>query len=240
MSKTKEMWDYLRVRLSYTEPVLGGIPKDPKIVKAWIDAQNKEKVEEERAKIAEATIEDLEEAASEKEAKGWTTFRKDEKGIYFPAYYFIAMLKEAANINKDILGIKNFKSKFVERVYVMNRRVYPDPLKPKEDGIYERPVRAMTMQGPRVSLKKSDYIEDFSVNLMFRCLHDPGKNGFETDILVKLLEYCRYAGFGENRPQGFGTFEIDHIHQLDRKGNIVNEFEIENDQDMLKHIEPAA
>ncbi|HPE06283.1 MAG TPA: hypothetical protein PLW50_01025 [Smithellaceae bacterium] len=74
------------------------------------------------------------------------------------------------------------------------------------DGVLERPIRAQTMQGPRVSLIRSDAILQgkelgFTLNLI------PHKE-LNKDLLKELLEYGMFNGLGQWRSGSYGQFEV--------------------------------
>ena len=90
----------------------------------------------------------------------------------------------------------------------------------KPDGIFERPLRAMTMQGPRVALSSSEIIGassdgltkiDPPVAFQFHMLLLPlglddkkGKMTFEE--ILSWLEFGILNGFGQWRSGGYGRF----------------------------------
>ena len=68
----------------------------------------------------------------------------------------MGFLKESGNTLKDQLGIRNLRSKIDQYIYILPRRIH---FAKKPDGVLERPLRAMTMQGPRVALTRSDMVK---------------------------------------------------------------------------------
>jgi len=96
----------------------------------------------------------------------------------------------------------------------MEREIHNDTGKPvllpwKEvDGVLERPLRAMTAQGPRVTVTRSDYIESgrqirFTIGIM--------KNDKKVtmDLIDTLLQYGEICGLGQWRGSGgYGRFKV--------------------------------
>jgi CRISPR/Cas system CMR-associated protein Cmr1 (group 7 of RAMP superfamily) len=63
----------------------------------------------------------------------------------------------------------------------------------------------MTMQGPRSSLKKFDYVNRPRITFQLRVLND---GVITEEILRTILAYCQETGLGADRSQGAGTFDV--------------------------------
>jgi len=181
----------MKIRL--LEPMLGTVTKDPDVYKTYIESKKPESETEEEY----LTVEKVEE-------KGWTGFHSDENGLFIYSYMIKGFLKNAGNVLKDEIKIKALRSKIDNYVFISPRRLYLGQMDP--DGVIERPLRAMTMQGPRVTLARSDYIKagkeiDFTIVLL------PHKEVTET-IIIRLFEYGRLMGLGQFRNGGYGNFEV--------------------------------
>lgn len=131
--------------IEFTTDLLGTVAKDPDVYKTYIESKKPADIEEDES----ANVEKI-------ETKGWTGFHMDENGIFIYDYMIKGFLKHAANVMKENLKLKNLRSKIADRVFIDPRKIYFDKHEP--DGVFERPLRAMTMQGPRVSLARSDYM----------------------------------------------------------------------------------
>lgn len=129
------------VEFTLTSPMLGTVPKNKELYTDWIAAQSPDLGEELE------TVVDGE--------KGMTGFHQDENGIYVMDYFIKGYFKSTGNAYKEILKIKNLQSKITNFLFIYPRRIL---LKNKPDGVIERPLRAMTAQGPRVSLAKSEFV----------------------------------------------------------------------------------
>ena len=185
----------MKIKLRLTEPMLGTVPKDPEVYKSYIETKKPESVDEKEY----LTIEKIEE-------KGWTGFHKDENGLFIYDYMIRGFLKNAGNVLKDTdtIKIKNIKSKIDNVVFVFPRKIYLGKSEP--DGVIERPLRAMTMQGPRVSLTRSEYVvAGTEIEIEITIL--PNKEITE-DIIKELLKYGRYCGLGQFRNGSYGRFEV--------------------------------
>ena len=154
----------------------------------------------------------IEEVASveELEEKGWTGFHTDEQGLFIYEYMIKGFLKEAGNTMKEIVGIKNIKSKLNNLVFVAPRKMYfkrnGDYIK-SADGVFERSLRVETPMGPRVALARSEFVNagtelDIEVTIV------PNKE-ITWKRLLQIFEYGSLKGLGQFRNGGFGRFTFE-------------------------------
>jgi hypothetical protein len=158
--------------------------------------------------LAEEEIELLPE---DKEERGWTVFRQDENGILFLDYQIRGFVKEAIKI----LGGKNFLQAYATKV---DNWVYPDrriyskrdgKFITEPDGFLERPLRAMTAQGPRVTLARSDKLNpgatlEFNLEVL-----EPGEKVFTEAEIKKIFNIGKYSGLGQWRTGSYGRFSAE-------------------------------
>jgi hypothetical protein len=230
---SEQLFDEYRCRL-FLRDVAGGTPMSKDLIEGWINATCKEKSEEERKKIIDATLETLPDVAEEKEARSWVGFKRNEEGhLYIDGRCVKAMLKEAANIIKDIApnggkqkgknagkskGVTAFKSKVADRVFVVDERVYFTREGNKiqaPDELEERPVHAMTPQGPRSSLKRTDILRDVEVEFTVRRL---ATNDVPEEALWAALVYAQSIGLGADRSQNRGTMKDIECEKVKEAG----------------------
>jgi hypothetical protein len=187
--------------------MLGTVAMDPEVYKTYIESKKPESNNSEEEYL---TVEKIEE-------KGWTGFHKDEKGLFIYDYMVRGFLKAAGEVlsgtikvEKEKKGIvtteklKAVKSKIDKYVFVFPRRIYLGQDKP--DGVIERPLRAMTMQGPRVSLSRSDYVRA-GIKLSFEIHLFPQKE-ITWDMINMFLGYGEYCGLGQFRNGSYGRFVV--------------------------------
>ena len=203
--KTKTHLVQYQVEIELLEPMLGTIPANKYIFTKFIE----EKKFDHQKKHGDLSAEQLQEKESEfieeLDEKGWTTFHKDpDKGLFIYSYMIKGFLKNAGNVLKDSLGIKNLRSKLNDTVFVTPMKIYLGKNSP--DGILERSLRVMTMQGPRVALAKSDYVES-GIKLTFTIRLINNKEITE-ETLRELFEYGKLMGLGQFRNGGYGKFRI--------------------------------
>ena len=187
-----------------TEELLASSPADRDVYKTYIASQKPEK---------EDATDELD-TLPEREITGWSVFHTDDKGLFLFDYHIRGFLKEAArNITgtKGDTGITALVSKIDRFVFVSPRRLYlkrNGKIIAKPDGLTERPLKAMTMQGPRVSLKRSDKLLP-GVELTFTITILPlGEKEIKQEHIAKWLEYGQYCGLGEWRNASHGRFEL--------------------------------
>jgi len=186
--------DKKKFKIELTSRMLGTVTKDPEVYKTYIESK---KPEEKAGEDEYLTVEKVEE-------KGWTGFHKDETGLFIYEYMIKGFLKNAGNVLKDAQKVKALKSKIDNFVFISPRRVYLGQEEP--DGVLERPLRAMTARGPRVTLARSDYIRagkviEFEITLL------PHKE-LSWKLLNSLLEYGELMGLGQFRNGGYGRFKV--------------------------------
>lgn len=193
----------MKVRLTFTEEILGTLPGDPEIFGTFIgskapDAPTKE--EEVEAIGVDAAIE-----------KGTTIFPKLEDGTPFLYDYQIkGFFKNAAKAYGYIGGkekLTAYKSKIDNLVFVKERKipfVLPDG---GEKGNCQRPLRADTAQGPRTALANSESCPaGTSMVFTVMCLVPE-----LMEHVVRWLDYGALNGIGQWHSSGKGRFEWQDI-----------------------------
>lgn len=191
----------LNVVLTLTEPMLGTVPKNPEVYKTYIATKAREQAagDEEVATVP----------VSETEKSGWTGFHQDADGIFVYDYMIRGFLKAAATALKDQMKLTAQRSKIDQFVFVRPRKIHflrdGQPIK-IVDGVVERPLRAQTMQGPRVTLTRSDYMAagtmvSFDIEII------QSAKGVSVEQVKELFEYGKYSGLGQFRNGSYGRFE---------------------------------
>ena len=186
----------MKTRITTTERLLGGAPFNKQVYTDYI-RQSSPDIKDELDSLP----------VPDKIDKVMTGFHRDDKGIFLYDYHIRGFLKEAGNNLKGNIGIKNLKSKIDNFLFVFPRKIYLAKMKP--DGILERPLRAMTMQGPRVSLAMSEYLEPpVSFEVEFKILDT---KIIPEDIITQLLDYGQYKGLLQWRNASYGRFSYEMI-----------------------------
>ena len=191
----------LKVRLTFTESILGTASANEDVYRDFIGSKSPDasSVDDEVAALgADAVVE-----------KGKTVFPKLPDGTPFLYDYQIkGFFKDTCGGLRKVKGsksekIKAFKKEIDKLIFVEPRCI------PFEDygeiGECQRPLRAQTMQGERVSLSISDEIAagarvEFTV-LMLSDEHEAA--------VREWLDYGRFSGIGQWRNSGKGRFTYE-------------------------------
>lgn len=193
----------LKVKLTFTEEVLGTANSNPDIHREYIasKAANAATTEEEvEALGVDAVIE-----------KAMTIFPKDENGVPFIYDYQIkGMFKDSAGMLKRSPGSKSSKIKAYKKeidglVFVEPRKIpfaLSGPI-----GDCQRPLRAATPQGDRVALADSETVPagssiTFEIILLNKDLEP---------AIREWLDYGALRGVGQWRNSGKGRFTWEEI-----------------------------
>lgn len=195
-----------KVKIEFTEPMLGTVPKNEEVftthvAKKVLALSNGEELLEEEKKT-------LPEAKDELEKTGYTGHHKDEEGLFIYDFMVRGFFKAAAQALKPQSEVKAYKSHIDQQLFVFPRRIHflknEKPIS-KPDGILERPLRAMTQQGPRVALAKSDFV-NAGATLEFKLVLLPGP--VKESHLKSWIEYGELSGLGQFRNGSYGRFSV--------------------------------
>lgn len=198
MIETKE----LKVRLTFTEPILGTSAANEEIYRDYIGskAPDAASVEDEVAALgADAVVE-----------KGMTIFPRLEDGTPFLYDYQIkGFFKDTCGGLRKVTGSESSKIKAFKKE--IDKLIFPEPRCIPirfngEIGVCQRPLRAQTMQGERISLAISEEIPagatvEFSILMMAE--HEKA--------VREWLDYGRFSGIGQWRNSGKGRFTWEEI-----------------------------
>jgi hypothetical protein len=182
------------------EPVLGSQPTDPEIASKFIAGKAGFEYPEDEADLLPESLE-----------KGTTVFHRlnGEADRYCLMDYQIkGFLKAAAMaLNGRNKMPKNFRSKIGKWLFVGPRQIEVQLPAGGELDYCERPLRAETMKGPRVSLARSEQLPaNSSIEFWIEVVNDTELN---EEVIKTLLDYGYYQGLGQWRGGGYGRFRYD-------------------------------
>ena len=189
----------ISVELELLEDQLGTVPKNRDVYTKYIATKVAPEVATEEAEVI---VED--------DTSGWTTFMEDEQGLYILNYMILGFLRDAGSTLKESLGIKQLKSKLENFVFVTPRKIRFERdgrFLRKCDGVLERPLRAMTAQGPRVTLARSDSVNAGTI-LKFQVALLEHKE-IKVETIRSILEYGEFKGLGQFRNGSYGQFRVN-------------------------------
>lgn len=217
-------FDTYKVQI-HLHDIVGGIPRNPELIEAWIKAGSKKMSQEERERIRDTHVDKLGEVADEKREKQGIGFhRMDDGQLCIEGRQVKAMLKEAANIIKDtvptgrkdkdkpVVGIAQLKSKTADQVFITEEFI---PLgRTEPDAVEEKPIHVDTAMGPRDSIKVYEICRDVNVEFVVRRHKGMGKKAVPEAALLAILDYGQNVGLGADRSQGRGTFEVVNVEKI--------------------------
>lgn len=201
--------------LTGTTPLLGSSPASRAIRTQYIasKAPTSELREEE-----EANARDLDE-------KGLTVFTRNERDqLCLMGYQIKGFFKAALLALKGQIKISAPKSKIDTLVFVEPRYIpilrNGAPLR-DEDDVLERPLRAQTMQGERVTLAASEQIDaPWSIEIEISMMPSNGTKLSEAltwDVIETALDYGAYHGLGQWRNADYGRFIWQRLDEEESK-----------------------
>lgn len=193
----------MHVRLTFDEPLLGTSPANSEIYREFIGskAPDAASVEDEVASLgADAVAE-----------KGMTVFPRLEDGTPFLWDYQIkGFFKDACGVLRKVPGKRSSKIKAYKKE--IDGLIFPQPRKiplvlsgPIRE--CQRPLRAQTAQGERVSLAMSEEVpEGSAAEFDVVCLDDG-----QADNVREWLDYGALRGIGQWRNSGKGRFTWEEL-----------------------------
>lgn len=199
----------MKVKITLNEEMLGMSPANADIYREYIASKSPDAatIDEEVASVGVDAVEE----------KGITVFPRTEDGTPFMWDYQIKgffkdtcqMLSKAGKAGyeggKACAALKAYKKAIDGLLFVSPRKI-PVNLS-GEIGFCSRPLRAMTMQGERVSLAKSETCPAGStIEFEITCLD---KN--LEKMVVECLNYGSMRGLGQWRNSGKGVFSWEEV-----------------------------
>jgi len=199
-----------KIELILIMEMLGTVPKNKQIysdfivdkaIKKGIDVNDAEELE---------TVQELDE-------KGFTGFHVDEGKLFLYDYVVKGNIKgnlETLIQSGTIKKIPSYKKAVDNMLFIFPRKLYfsngsGSPVV-KPHGILERPLRAMTMLGPRVTLTKSEYV-DIGTKIGFEVKILPNPK-ITWEVVEKALDYGQYVGLGQWRGSGgYGRYTWRYV-----------------------------
>lgn len=193
-----------KVRLTFTEEVLGTCSNDPNIHEEFIASKAPDAMSREQEIEAIGVDEVVE--------KSKTVFPKLEDGTPFIWDYQIrGYFKEACGMLRKIKDAKskaltNYKKVIDGLIFVKERKI-PIDLHGGVIGSCQRPLRGQTAQGERISLANSETIPAGSTIEFTVILLDDSHE----KLVKEWLDYGRFKGMLQWRNSGKGKFEWEEI-----------------------------
>lgn len=204
------LFETRKYRLNGISPMLGSQPASRALRTEFIasKAPSPAEVEEEDNLLGNA------------DEKGLTVFLRDGKdgSLIMLDYMIRGFFKGSLEALIEQTGIKMPRSKVDKFLFVGPRRIQVtrdgEAIYDEDDQI-ERPLRAETMRGPRVSLAASESIDEgWSVEFEVTLLPNPTSKASAAvtwDAVETALDYGRLQGLGQWRTGGNGRFTWERV-----------------------------
>lgn len=193
----------IKVKLTFTEPILGTSPSNADIYTDFVGtkAPDPTTIEDEVAALGvDAVVE-----------KGKTIFPKLEDGTpFFYDYQFKGFFKDTCGGLRKVPGTRSSKIKAFKKEIDKLIFVFPRQIPICFDGEItdlQRPLRAQTAQGERISLANSEMIPaGATCEFTIKCLLDDHEK-----TVREWLDYGVLSGMGQWRNASYGRFTWEEI-----------------------------
>lgn len=204
-------YEEFKIKVTGISQILGSCPMDKEIFSKYIAT----KADEANKDLAIGDVDNITDSADKV-----TGFYRDKDGSpILKGYQLKGFLKEAGKALKDQIQVAATASKVDNYVFILERDI---PLFDADgnrikniDGYLERPLRAETMQGPRVSLAKSEYLnEGWNFTATIRVIESKGtakSKPLDAELVKQMLDYGSLKGLLQWRNAGYGSFEYEVI-----------------------------
>ena len=207
----------LKVRIVFTEPVLGTTPGNPELMRGFTEkrAPLEASVKEEH-KLADEMFDPEEETQ-----KLSTLFPRDDTGVFMWDYQIRGSIKETLGLLIEAGDITSptkwtYKKAVDSYVFVKPRRIYLKDAageiikKATED--LQRPLRADTPRGERICLARSEMLPvgtfiEFKVEAFCGTNSKSKWATITREKVISCLDFGQYKGLGQWRSGGYGRFE---------------------------------
>jgi hypothetical protein len=217
-------------QIQFRDKIMGGIPKDPKIIEAWLRSKTGVTGDEEIRRMTLRTLEEMgadvrpdmtyEElvSASEKVAgqKNTNGFKVTDGKLYIESRYLKACLRECVNIEYAGTRMgptkKGAKAYFAERAFINPDKVVLNHLGPsgeitpvtEPDGVELFIGHVTGPKGPQSTLTYHEYVENAVISFQVMVSHDC----IGADMWEAVWVTGQEIALGALRSQGFGRFDV--------------------------------
>lgn len=201
----------MKVKITLLEEVLGSSPSNEELLATYIAS---------KAPTSDLTTEEVDNIKAQNAEDRITVFPKTADGTPFLYDYQVkGMFKDSCKMlakagkagyagGKACASIKSYKQAIDGLIFVTPREI-PYDLHGMKVDFCERPLRAQTPMGERVSIAKSESVPaGATAEFEIECL-DPKLE----DMVRECLDYGAKRGLGQWRNSGKGRFEWEEIKE---------------------------
>lgn len=214
------------VAIKFNEYCMGGYPVRADLVRAWIKAKTGFDDSITDQQVAEATSVLPEAEAKEKLDGCWTTFPKDEVGIFLED----RQLKAGYRTAMSLLGynVKHMGAKQITQHGTIFRGLH-HPTKrsrihferdgvvlTKPDETIERPIHVQTAMGSRDALKRVDCVYQAELQFELQIFRTGAKEKRHVPLeeVKRAFAVMQNDGLGADRSQEFGKFTVTMFEEV--------------------------
>ena len=202
----------MKVRLTFFEEALGSTPAKEDLLREYIasKSENPVKIEEEIKARGTQAVEDDRMTVFPRLADGRPIFWDYQvKGFFKDSWQMLAKAGKAGyEGGKACAGIKAYKKTIDGMIFVFPRQI-PIDLQGMKMDTCERPLRASTPMGERVSIAKSETVpEGSTLEFEITCL-DPNLE----ECVIECLNYGKLRGLSQWRNSGKGRFTWERLDE---------------------------
>lgn len=209
------------IEIEFINPMLGTTPKQKDVYRKYVAQKAIDQGAEVDVEAELETVQDVEE-------KGWTGFHVlDKTHPFVMDYVILGFLKAAGKGLRRTKGalsnkVRAYRKKISEGIgvygpddehdrYLFLHDADGNRLTVDDLGLLERPLRADTPQGERVSLVRSDTVPPGTrMTFRLRVLADIGE-----DVLQEWFAYGAYHGLGQWRNAQWGIFRVVRFEEFE-------------------------
>lgn len=201
----------MKIRITLTEEVLGSSPSNKELLAAYIAS---------KAPTDDLTAQEVDNIKAQAAEERTTIFPKTADGTPFIYDYQIkGMFKDSCKAlatagkagypgGKHCAALKAYKKAIDGLIFVSPREI-PYNLHGLKMGFCERPLRAQTPMGERVSIAKSESVPaGATAEFEIECLDEKLE-----DMVRECLDYGAKRGLGQWRNSGKGRFEWEEVKE---------------------------
>lgn len=192
----------IKVRLTFTEEVLGTASSNPEIHDEFIASKAPDAMSREE-EVAALGVEEVVE-------KSMTIFPKQDGKPFLYDYQIKGFFKDACGMLRKVKGSESSKvkayKKEIDGLIFVEPRIIPLVFE-GEIGSCQRPLRASTAQGERIALANSETVPaGTTIEFTVKCFLDS-----DAALVREWLDYGALRGIGQWRNSGKGKFTWEEI-----------------------------
>ena len=192
----------IKVRLTFTEEVLGTASSNPEIHDEFIASKAPDAMSREE-EVAALGVEEVVE-------KSMTIFPKQDGKPFLYDYQIKGFFKDACGMLRKVKGSESSKvkayKKEIDGLIFVEPRIIPLVFE-GEIGSCQRPLRASTAQGERIALANSETVPaGTTIEFTVKCFLDS-----DASLVREWLDYGALRGIGQWRNSGKGKFTWEEI-----------------------------